>query len=294
MRHRLATALAAIVIAAEPSQAQIRASEIGTVSQMIDGTKLTVTYSRPRARGRDPLFGTKAVHWGEVWTPGANFATTLELSKPAKLNGQAVPKGRYSVWFVVREKGDWSMLLHAKERLYHMEPPDTTTGVVRFPVKVDSVGFTDVLTWSFPEIRADGGTLAFQWERKRVQVRVEVEPSLVSTLPAADAQPYLGRYEYTQTRGTQSRTHALIVVYDSTDRTLKARWDPNDAYMKTFAMIRVAPDWFVPGVYDEHGRIYEVYRPEMVFQFKREGARATLVDLRNQDDSLEMRATRKP
>ena len=31
--------------------AQIRASEMGTMTQVIDGTKISVTYSRPRMRG---------------------------------------------------------------------------------------------------------------------------------------------------------------------------------------------------------------------------------------------------
>jgi len=44
-------------------EAQIRASELGTVSQTIDGTVISVEYSRPRARGRASLFGTKAVRW---------------------------------------------------------------------------------------------------------------------------------------------------------------------------------------------------------------------------------------
>jgi len=106
-----------------PLSAQIRASEIGVMSQTIDGTKLTVEYSRPRARGRDPLFGTKAVQWDEVWTPGANYATTLEVDRNIKLNGKSVPKGKYSVWMVVKKTGDWTMVLDPRVRLYHMEHP---------------------------------------------------------------------------------------------------------------------------------------------------------------------------
>ena len=75
---------------------------------------------------------------------------------------------------------------------------------------------------------------------------------------------------------------------------MKGQYDPNDDYYNRFALIRIAPDWFVPGVYDREGKIYEVYRPEFVFQFTRVGARAVSVDLRNQDDSVEFHATRKP
>ena len=286
---------ALLVVPPALMQAQIRASEVGTVSQVMDGTKITVQYSRPRARGRDPIFGTKAVHWDEVWTPGANYATTLETSKGVKLDGHAVPKGRYSVWFVVRQTGDWTLVLDPQDRRYHMNPPDSSATQVRFPVHVDSAAFTDVLTWSFPELRADGGTLAFQWERKRVALRVEVEPSLTVTMAAADALPYLGRFEYAdKDRQGKPITAALVVTYDDTAHTMKAQFDPYDAYMGRFAMIRVAPDWFVPGLYDKDGKIYEVYRPEMVFQFTRAGARAATLDLRDENDSLQFHASRKP
>src|SRR5215212_7024286 len=82
-------------------EAQIRASELAVMSQTIDGTLITVQYSRPRARGRDPIFGTRAVTWGETWTPGANWATTLEVNKPVTINGNPVAKGKYSVWMKV-------------------------------------------------------------------------------------------------------------------------------------------------------------------------------------------------
>jgi hypothetical protein len=104
MRVRTFVSLALLV--PWPAFGQIRASEVGSMSQIIDGTKISMEYSRPRARGRDPLFGGRVVHWNEVWTPGANWATTLEASKDVTLNGQRVPKGKYSVWLVVRQNAE--------------------------------------------------------------------------------------------------------------------------------------------------------------------------------------------
>lgn len=75
------------------SLAQIRGSELGVIAQTIDGTTISVEYSRPQARGRDPVFGG-IVHWGELWTPGANWATTVEVSKDVRLNGHDLPKWR--------------------------------------------------------------------------------------------------------------------------------------------------------------------------------------------------------
>jgi hypothetical protein len=277
-----------------PIVAQIRASEIGMMSQTIDGTKITIEYSRPRARGRDQLFGTPFVHWGETWTPGANWATTLDVNKNIKLNGRAVPKGKYSVWMVVRQTGPWTLVLDPRSRRYHMDPPDSTATQIRFPARVTSVPFTDVLTWSMPELRINGGTLTMQWDRSRVSMDVEVEPSLVMTLSAADAAPYLGRYTVTErdSSGKAGKVSTLTVTHE--DGTLKARWDPEDPYFKKFALIRIAPDWFVPGVYDKKGQIYEVLKPELVFEFTQAGGRAVSLVMRDEEDVVGGTGVRKP
>ena len=53
---RLVPLLAVMAIPA-PVAAQIRASELATVSQTVDGTVIKLEYSRPRLRGRDTIFG---------------------------------------------------------------------------------------------------------------------------------------------------------------------------------------------------------------------------------------------
>jgi hypothetical protein len=88
----LSATLIGIMTLPAPGAAQIRASELGTVSQTIDGTTIAIEYSRPRARGRDSLFGG-VVHWGEHWTPGANWATTFDVNHDIEVNGKPVPVG---------------------------------------------------------------------------------------------------------------------------------------------------------------------------------------------------------
>ena len=277
----------------DPAPAQVRASEIGTMSQVIDGTKITVQYSRPRVRGRDPLFGTKAVHWGEVWTPGANWATTLDVDKNIKLDGHSVAKGKYSVWMVVRQSGDWTLVLEPKARLFHMDPPDSSGAQIRIPVRARAAPFAEVLTWSMPELRMDGGTLAMHWEKTIVAMDVAVEPSLQVTLAEKEAQPYLGRYDYTETDSSGKETRKTFIV-DYENGTLKGAWDPNDAYFQHFALIRIAPDWFVPGVYDKKGVIYEVLRPDLVIEFTRVNGRPMTFEMRSEDDKVFAKGARKP
>jgi hypothetical protein len=287
-------ALLAAPMLPRPAAAQIRASEPGSVSQTIDGTTLTVRYSRPRMRGRDPIFGSRAVRWGETWTPGANWATTLEASRDVTLDGRRVPKGTYSVWLVVRESGDWTFVLDPKARIFHMDPPDSSAAQLRFPVKAERGAPTAVLTWSFPEIRANGGTLAFQWSDRRIAIDVGVEPSLRVELPQADAAPYVGRYAYTErdSAGRPTRTIDLVVLYE--DGTLKGEFVPADPYMQRFALIRTGPDVFFPGLYDRTGKIYEVLRPDMAVTFTRANGRAETLEVRYDDDSLGATGKRRP
>jgi hypothetical protein len=291
-RHSLG-APAALLLLPAAAAAQIRASEIGSVSQIVDGTKITIEGSRPRARGRDPIFGTKAVRWDEVWTPGANFATTLDLDRDAKLNGHAVPKGRYSMWLVVKQAGDWTMVLEPRARLYHMEPPDSSAAQIRFPVRTDSVAFTEVLTWSVPAIRVNGATITMQWERKRVSMDLAVEPSLRVELPLADARPYLGQYDYDEP-GPNGTSRRLLFSVTFENGVMKGQWQPNDAYMGRFALIRVGTDTFAPGLYDKDGQIYEVLRPDMIFTFSRTNGSVTGLEARYEDDTLAGKATRAP
>ena len=289
----LCGALAALPPAA--ARAQVRASEPASVSQTVDGTKLTVQYSRPRARGRAPLFGNEAVvRWDEVWTPGANWATTLDASRDVTLEGRRVPKGTYSVWMVVRKTGDWTAVLDPRARLFHMQHPDSTADQIRFPVHVATAPFAEVLTWSFPEVRATGATLAVQWGTTRVAMKLDVDPSLAVAIPAADAEPYLGEYTWTEvdSTGAKGRTSGFRVLYEQ--GTLKAENVPRDRYMGRFALIRVAPDLFTVGLYDGKGEIYEVLRPEMMLTFTRAGARAASFEVRDDEDKLWVTGTRKP
>ena len=78
--HHLVLAAAIALVTALPAgaQAQVMASEHGMVQQRVDGTTITIEYYRPQRRGRDNLFGG-VVKWGSTWTPGANWATTLDV-----------------------------------------------------------------------------------------------------------------------------------------------------------------------------------------------------------------------
>jgi len=200
MRLCTVTGLVAGVLALVtlPAAAQIRASERGSVSQTVDGTVITVDYSRPQIRERDSAFAAKGkgiVYWGEVWTPGANWATTFEFSKPVTLNGHEVAAGKYSVWYIPQPE-EWTVALHATPRLFHTQHPADSEFVVSFSVAPQPTDDReDVLQFSFPVVTHTGATLRMHWERTAVDLDIGVSPSRPPTnMSAEEMAPYLGSY----------------------------------------------------------------------------------------------------
>ena len=174
------------------AQAQLYASEPAEVAQTVDGTRVTVNYSRPRARGRTGLFGTR-IQDGHIWTPGANAATTLAVSKDVTINGQPVPKGKYSVWLAI-SRGEWEMILDRDTALFHTQGPHRRTLQIRFGAPREKRPFMEALTWWFPDVSATGMTLAMQWDTVYVPLKIAVTPSYTTKVTADVARPLVGRY----------------------------------------------------------------------------------------------------
>jgi hypothetical protein len=172
--------------------AQIRASEAAAVSQTVDGTVITVAYSRPLMRGRAP--GPDGVfHHEHMWTPGANWGTTLEVNRPITLNGHAVTAGKFSVW-AEPAAGDWTFYLHPNPRLFHTAAPKASEMTLSFKVTPQrSTESVDALTFDFPAVRHDGATLRFRWAQVVIPFDVAVEPSRkMVAMTEEQAAPYVG------------------------------------------------------------------------------------------------------
>ena len=166
-----ATALAVLVLGASATVAarcgaQGQLSEKGLVAQTVAGTTVTVEYYRPVARGRATLFGV-VVTWGENWTPGANWATTIDVDHDVKVEGQTLPKGKYSLWMIVRKDAPWTIDFHKRARLFHTNHPDSSDVQLRLTVTPDSGAPTEVLTFDFPDVSGGATTLRHATSRWR-------------------------------------------------------------------------------------------------------------------------------
>lgn len=317
--------------AVAPAHAQVKASERGGVHQTIDGTTITVNYSRPRARGRTPLFGGDVVHWDHVWTPGADSATTLEIDKPVTIQGQYIPVGKYSVWFVVKDTTAWEVRLDPVAARFHLPEPEAHDSLITFMVDVGQRDvFFETLTWSFPEIRVNGATLAMQWGTTHVPLTVTVESTIELTVSTEVAAPILGTYQLAAEGERPWWNRTVVIAYDSAGSWPKSIWyerevatDPenedavkDDAHDETdehaegaaddadtdaaeeeeddppweAALLVVADDWFTPAWLHD-GQLWSATKA-MTLEFAIEDGRATGFELRNRKDEVVAKATR--
>ena len=193
--------LLGVALAVSPLRlgAQSLASPFGTVSQKIDSTTMTVDYYRPSARGR-VIFGS-LVRWGAVWTPGANWATTLEIDHDVRIEGQPLPRGKYSMWMVPAAPPDsWSVIFNRAARRFHVTRPDPSEDQLRVRVVADSAPAFETLTFSFPLVSRTGATLALNWASTIVPMRIEIQTTRAVVAAAHPNSSYVGVYELREER----------------------------------------------------------------------------------------------
>jgi len=284
-------AMVVVTSAATRADAQIRASENAVVTQTVDGTMFTIAYSRPQARGRTALFG-KTVKMGETWTPGANWATTLEVNRDVTLDGQAVRKGKYSVWFVVRAT-EWTLILDPRFQRFHEERPDSIASQIRFAVRPTEVPPAEILTWSFPEVRADGVQIRFEWGAKRVELTATVQASHPIPIARPDALPFLGLYEWKWADDVLVDTlvHRVEFTHDGTvmrqTHTPFPNWYP---LVQGQPMVRINDEWFITAII-VRGKVYEM-DSDMVYEFTMKDGKAVSLEIRDSKDVLLATGTR--
>lgn len=291
MRLRLtiltAAALVVIPAAADPAAAQIRGSEPAVVAQTIDGTTLTIEYSRPRAAGR-ALFG-ELVPYGEPWT-GANWATTLELDRGVRLNGTEVPAGKYSLWWVP-DADRWTLILDPNAELFHFQKPGPSPEQIRLEAEPATVAHTEILTWSFPAVSGDAATLQMQWGTTALPLQVIVQPTRPVALAPEVRRAYVGSFDLEVMEGIGWPTSARFEIWEEGD-ILRARlpfpFHPGDEL--EFDMVPAGTDRFQAGLYRD-GQLFNV---EMggTFEFDVDGERAGAVRLRGIEGSIFASGTR--
>ncbi len=261
--------LCALSVAA-PAGAQPRASERATVTQVVNGTTITIDFARPVARGRANLFGG-VVHWGELWTPGANWATTLETDHPIRLDGHEVPAGKYSVWMEPREDR-WTVHLNRTWRIYHDAPVPLDRELLAFDVTPSPGAHMESLAWYFSAVDAGAGELRMHWGETVVPLRVETDPFVWDPLPEAEQASSVGAFAFDTRDPTTGGPMRVTIEVLREDGRLVGRWG-----RAPVALVPLGGGEFRIGFLRD-GALFDV-GDEMTLRVRAEGGRAVGAEL---------------
>jgi Protein of unknown function (DUF2911) len=154
------TAGALLIAGTAPAIAQATPkSQLGTVSQLIAGTRVEVVYRRPVARGRG-LFGA-LVPWGRIWTPSADSAARITLSAPIAIEGSPLAAGSYSIW-TIPDSTSWTIIFNRTAAAFHLRYP-AGQDVLRIKAAPTHGEHVETLLWEFPMVDADSAMLQLRW-----------------------------------------------------------------------------------------------------------------------------------
>lgn len=110
----LVLGLASLIISTQLSAQEDkskRPSPPATVNGKIGGATITIDYSSPSVKGRKIWGGL--LPYGKVWRAGANEATIFQTDKDIKVEGKALPAGKYS-FFTTPGEMEWEIIFNSE------------------------------------------------------------------------------------------------------------------------------------------------------------------------------------
>lgn len=148
-----------------------RTSPRQSISQTVGDTIISVVYHRPNAKSRE-VWG-KLVPFGEVWRTGANEATTFEISNEVKINGQTLPKGKYSL-HTIPNKDEWIIIFNKTSEQWGSFDYDMKQDALRVNVKPIAANFEETMSIEFKDVTDTTTQIAIEWEKLRVPFTIDV------------------------------------------------------------------------------------------------------------------------
>jgi Protein of unknown function (DUF2911) len=145
--------------------------EASFTQQLVNG-EITVTYSRPMARGRKVFGGL--VPFDSLWRTGASGATTILLTEEIIVGGKAITAGKYALFTIPGEK-EWTIIINADTSLHGAFGYDMQKDIHRFKVQpMKSEKFQEAFTIDLNELTKTGeGSLALNWENTLVKIPLQ-------------------------------------------------------------------------------------------------------------------------
>ncbi|WP_375434752.1 DUF2911 domain-containing protein [uncultured Hymenobacter sp.] len=178
----LTAGLALLAAIPQVTHAQIAtpaASPKSTIQQRVGLTDITITYSRPSAKGRT-IFGdstTKAVvAYGKRWRTGANSTTTIKFSDDVTVEGKKVPAGEYGL-YTVPGQATWSVVLSKNTKqgadVAGFKAADNVASFTVKPYKTTTK--VETFTINFSDLTPATASVDMLWETTGAKFKVTSE-----------------------------------------------------------------------------------------------------------------------
>jgi hypothetical protein len=187
----------------------LRPSPISTLSQEIGISRIDISFSRPGVKGRKIWGGV--VPYGEVWRTGANAATVITFSHPAKVAGKPVPAGSYGFFAIPGEKA-WTLILSTKAKQSGASEYKQAEDLLRWEATPESGLFLERLDYRVLPVDAGNATVELGWEKLRVSFPVAFDTKAIywahledrlKQAPDTDWVPWYQAARYCQEQGLE-------------------------------------------------------------------------------------------
>jgi hypothetical protein len=130
------------------------------------GTVITIDYSQPSVKGRE--IGKDIAPYGKVWRTGANEATVFEVSKDVKVEGKALPAGKYGL-YTIPGKDEWTLIFNKTWKQWGTKYAEADDAL-RVNVKPGKApAFTERMTFNVDK----SGKVSLLWGNEKVDFTVQ-------------------------------------------------------------------------------------------------------------------------
>lgn len=207
---------AALPLAAQtPALKLPRVSQHQVVTQTVGLTDIKIDYSRPAVKGR-PIWGG-LVPYDQVWRTGANEATQISFGDDVTINGQALPKGTYSL-HTIPGKDSWILAFNKVAQQFGSFSYDKAQDALRVTSKPEKAPFTELMEFNFPLVTTDSAVVAIRWENISVPFTVGVN---TTAKVMADLQAAVAGAAATD---WQTPYRAAGFAFDNNDSAQATKW----------------------------------------------------------------------
>ena len=187
----------------------LRPSPASTLSQEIGISRIEISFSRPGVKGRKIWGGV--VPFGEVWRTGANAATVITFSHPAKVAGKPVPAGSYGFFAIPGEK-TWTLILSTRAKQSGASEYKQAEDLLRWEATPEPGPFLERLDYRVLPLDAGNATVELGWEKLCVSFPVAFDTRAIywahledklKQAPDTDWVPWYQAAKYCQDQGIE-------------------------------------------------------------------------------------------